>query len=61
MSPELPVQTLYVWDVQTGLVGTAPELAGWVEGWPDLYRMPDVLTWRSANGFLGALVLSAIR
>lgn len=60
MSDALPFQTMYLWDVETGKVGTASDLASYADGGPDGFRTPDVLTWRSADGYLGAVDLSRI-
>jgi hypothetical protein len=57
MSPELPFQTLYVWDLTTGRVGTAGNLSGRYDYWPEPGPQA-VVTWRTADGDVGALDLT---
>jgi len=58
--PKEPFQSMYLWDVRTGKIGTAGGLAGYIDSWPDDFRTPDVLTWRSADGYLGVVDFGSI-
>jgi hypothetical protein len=59
-SEDLPFQSMYLWDVQTGTVGTAADLAGRIDSGQDFRTSSSVVTWRSADGYLGALDLTRI-